>query len=80
VINETKNKKIIKDVEHLKLREEMELVLNEEGRYPCRAPGCSKTFAHSGRSRRNHEASHNPPVIIAKPNVPLLDAKPPPAE
>ncbi len=80
MINETKDKKIIKDVEHLKLREEMELVVNEEGRYPCRAPGCSKTFAHSGRSRRNHKAIHNPPVIIAKPNVPLPDAKPPPEE
>ena len=80
MINGTKNKKIIKDVEHIKLCEEMELEVNEEGRYPCRAPDCTKTFAHSGRSRRNHEASHNPPVIIAKPNVPLLDAKPPPTE
>ena len=52
-------------MEHLKICEEMELVVDRERRYPCRAPGCSKTFAHGGKSRRNHEASHNPPVVIA---------------
>ena len=60
MINERKNERIIKDMEYLKISEEMELVVDGEGRYPCRAPGCSKTFAHSGKSRRNHEASHNP--------------------
>ena len=80
MINERKNERIIKDMEHLKICEEMELVVDGEGRYPCRAPGCSKTFAHSGKSRRNHEASHNPPVFIAEPNIPVLDAKSPPEE
>ena len=80
MINERKNERIIKDMEHLKICEEMVLVVDGEGRYPCRAPGCSKTFAHSGKSRRNHEASHNLPVVIAEPNIPVLDAKSPPEE
>ena len=34
------------------------------GRFPCRFPGCSKTFAHHGKLRKDHEAKHDPPVAI----------------
>ena len=34
--------------------------VNSEGRYRCRAQGCPKTFAHDGKLRSEHEASHNP--------------------
>ncbi|XP_048585321.1 uncharacterized protein LOC116620823 [Nematostella vectensis] len=34
-------------------------------RYPCRFLGCSKSFAHDGKIRREHEASHNPPLVIS---------------
>lgn len=40
-------------------------VLNEEGRFPCRFPGCLKTFKYNGKSRRKHEQSHDPPVGVA---------------
>ena len=38
--------------------------MDENGRYPCRFDGCHKTFAYNGKSRKNHEASHDPPVVV----------------
>ena len=45
--------------------------LTEDGRFPCRFPGCSYSFQYDGRSRRKHELTHNPP-----PNVPTNQAEP----
>ncbi|KXJ19523.1 hypothetical protein AC249_AIPGENE18307 [Exaiptasia diaphana] len=45
--------------------EELVVARNEEqtdeGRFICRFPGCGKTFAHDGKWRANHEATHNMP-------------------
>jgi len=41
-------------------------VLNADGRYPCRFPDCPRSFKYDGRSRINHEASHDPPVVCAR--------------
>ena len=38
--------------------------LTPEGRFPCRFPGCDKSFKYNGKSRRNHELSHEPPVQV----------------
>lgn len=38
--------------------------LTAEGRFPCRFPGCSKSFKYNGKTRRNHELSHDPPVQV----------------
>ena len=36
--------------------------LTAEGRFPCRFPGCNKSFKYNGKTRRNHELSHDPSV------------------
>ena len=41
-----------------------QIELNEDGHFPCRFPGCSKSFKYNGKSRKNHELSHDPPVVI----------------
>jgi len=41
--------------------------LTPDGRFPCRFPGCSSTFKYNGKSRRNHELKHNPPVQVEDP-------------
>lgn len=38
--------------------------LTAEGRFPCRFPGCNKSFKYNGKTRRNHELSHDPPVQV----------------
>lgn len=38
--------------------------LTPEGRFPCRFPGCSRSFKYNGKARRSHELSHEPPVEI----------------
>ena len=38
--------------------------VNEDGRYPCRFKGCKASFKYDGRSRRQHELSHNPPPEV----------------
>ena len=45
--------------------------LTEDGRFPCRFPGCNYSFQYDGRSRRRHEMTHNPP-----PDVPANLAGP----
>lgn len=37
--------------------------LTPDGRFP----GCSSTFKYDGKSRRNHELKHNPPVQVEDP-------------
>ena len=41
--------------------------LTDEGRFPCRFPGCNKSFKYNGKTRRNHELSHEPPVQVDSP-------------
>lgn len=43
--------------------------VDENRRYPCRFVSCDKTFANNGKRRRDHEASHTPPVHITPPTV-----------
>ena len=38
--------------------------MDENGRYSCRFDGCHKTFAYNGKSRKDHGASHDPPVVV----------------
>lgn len=57
-----------------------------EGRFPCRFPGCNKSFKYNGKTRRNHELSHEPPVQVDDPTLvatttptcttPLQESKP----
>ena len=42
-----------------------QLELNEDGRFPCRFPGCKASFKYNGKSRRRHELGHDPPVVIS---------------
>lgn len=37
-----------------------QLELNEDGRFPCRFPGCKASFKYNGKSRRRHELGHDP--------------------
>ena len=46
-----------------------QIELNADGRFPCRFPGCSKSFKYNGKSRKNHELSHDPPVVILEDNL-----------
>ena len=41
--------------------------LTADGRFPCRFPGCNSSFKYNGKSRRNHELKHNPPVQVEEP-------------
>lgn len=42
-----------------------EIELNPDGHFPCRFPGCSKSFKYYGKSRKRHELSHDPPVDVS---------------
>ena len=64
IIDETKNKRILEDIKQLKVQDKGLQKVDKDGRYPCRANGCSMTFAHNGKQRRDHEANHSPPVVI----------------
>ena len=46
--------------------------LTTDGRFPCRSPGCSKSFKYDGKRRRDHELSHDPPPVI--PEKPVLSS------
>lgn len=44
--------------------------LTADGRFPCRQPGCNKSFKHNGKRKRGHELTHDPPPGI--PEKPAL--------
>ena len=46
-------------------------VTNEDGRFPCRFTVSKASFRYDGRSRRQHELSHDPPPDIR--DAPLLE-------
>ena len=43
--------------------------LTPDGRFPCRQPGCNKSFKHDGKRRRDHEQTHDPPPMIPEKTV-----------
>jgi len=50
--------------------------LTEDGRFPCRFEGCSMSFKYNGKSRKNHERSHDPPVEVQEHELKLSPSKP----
>lgn len=59
--------------------------LTPDGRFPCRYPGCERSFKYNGKSRRTHELAHDPPVQVedevndftsSTPNPPQGESKP----
>ena len=73
VIDQERNRKIMQSVQLLEHEQQAkEQEIDAEGRYPCRSSGCTKTFAHDGKLRRDHEARHNPPVVIHGPSSNFL--------
>lgn len=53
-------------IQKLKTEEEIDILQQQEltakGRFPCRFPGCNKSFKYNGKTRRNHELFHHPRV------------------
>ena len=58
--------KHIEDVEALQEWDNYQAhqVLNQDGKYPCRFPGCPSSFKHDGKAKRRHELTHDPPPQI----------------
>ena len=50
--------------------------LTPEGRFPCRFPGCDKSFKYNGKSRQNHELSHEPPEQVEEEPPSLTPSRP----
>lgn len=78
VVDQERNENIMRSaqvIEHEQHAREQQV--NAQGRYPCRSPGCNKTFAHDGKLRRDHELKHNPPVVIDEPptDIFVIDSK-----
>lgn len=63
IVDQKRNQEIEQSCQCLD-EEQQKNAVNADGRYPCRHPGCQKTFAHDGKKRRDHEQQHNPPVAI----------------
>ena len=60
VVDRERNENIMRSVQVIEPEQHArEQQVNAQGRYPCRSPGCSKTFAHDGKLRRDHELKHN---------------------
>ena len=72
IVDKKRNQEIEQSCLHLD-EEQKKNVVNSDGRYMCRHPGCQKTFAHDGKKRREHEEQHNPPVT--KPETVKKDEK-----
>ena len=70
VVNKEMMDKTIETMVSAQERLEMisQIELNQDGRFPCRFPGCSKSFKYNGNSRKKHELSHDPPVVVADNN------------
>ncbi|XP_028404057.1 uncharacterized protein LOC114526731 isoform X1 [Dendronephthya gigantea] len=70
VIDQRRNSDVEESVNSI----QEDLQTDIHGRFPCRAPGCTKTFAHAGKLRTDHEAKHNPPVSLRDSNAHILEA------
>ena len=68
VIDETMMNGSLEKLISVQERQEIlkQLELNEDGRFPCRFPGCQASFKYNGKSRRRHELGHNPPVVVSE--------------
>ncbi len=71
VVDKNRNEYILRHVQQME-KSKTNAQRNSDGRYRGRARGCGKTFAHDGKLRRMHEASHNPPVDVSKHTPRLL--------
>ena len=56
VIDKSRNQQILEHVQQIE-KSEANASANTDGRYPCRARGCNKTFAHDGKLRKHHVES-----------------------
>lgn len=68
-------------VDNILLHHEKENARNAEqltanGRFPCRFPGCEKSFKYNGKRRTDHELSHDPPVEITDKPPSVVSTKP----
>ena len=54
--------------------------LTPDGRFPCRFSGYDKSFKYNGKSRKKHEAAHNPPIVVEEPAISVSPCKPPPLQ
>lgn len=50
--------------------------LTADGRFPCRYPGCTKSFKSNGLWRKNHELSHDPPIQVTDNETITTPTKP----
>ena len=68
VIDETMMNGSLEKMISIQERQEIlnQLDLNEDGRFPCRFPGCKASFKYNGKSRKSHELGHNPPVVVSE--------------
>lgn len=68
VIDETMMNGSLEEMISTQERQEIlnQLELNEDGRFPCRFPGCKASFKYNGKSRRRHELGHDPPVVVSE--------------
>ena len=60
------------DVQEAAKKHQRDQQKNVYGRYPCRYPGCSKSFVNPGKRRDDHEAGHVPPVSIESQDTHVL--------
>ena len=78
VVDQEWDENILRSVQVIEYEQHArEQQVNAQGWYPCRSPGCSKTFAHDGKLRRDYELKHNPPVVIDEPlaDMFVIDSK-----
>ena len=68
--------RVLTDAEKEQLLNNQELT--PDGRFPCRFPGCEKSFKYNGKSRTKHELSHDPPVQVDEASMNLTSSKPKP--
>lgn len=71
VIDKDRNKNMEKTVQSIQQEE----AVNPDGRYPCRFPGCTKSFAQNKKLRKDHESSHNPPLVVDESPAHILKSK-----
>lgn len=69
VIDKNRNNYMVDSVRNIEQEQE---VPNEQGRFVCRFPGCTKSFAHAGKVRKDHEAMHDPPFVADPPYSQVL--------
>lgn len=65
VIDQQRNDKILNSVQAIQeYTKAKKYSAGAQERYPCRYKGCTKTFVHDGKRRREHESQHYPPPKV----------------